>query len=384
MMGQLLDSDLKMVVLSGFVYLPLLFDEAIEKEIETYFETGNPQMLGRGGESRTIIEAGGDYYIKTMNLHSFLDNFDKIDPRSFEKLRSKWLQENSKDQSVAGISLDKKLITILFQVLPYFIRSRKGLERKELTNEEVLQLIRDYIDVPPRYYRKANKWLAIEPLRQRLNDLEANESTTELPRDGMVTARELRQWFDKALKARESTKEKARLRRKLEQIKQFDKTKTEHLGMLLYIAEKGGLEINGFGFFRIGSHDDYIVYKRTGEYILKDYYARPYLFPACRVAVATFGSQRPVVIEKYKHPLLRSYDSGQEICLRHFSPQKEFTAKNIIKALEEGLNALLYGYNSRRRNGYHSLDRTTMYVRSVDFDDYRISEEKLKAKSPQS
>ncbi|MCI0528506.1 MAG: hypothetical protein L0Y56_13790, partial [Nitrospira sp.] len=108
--------------------------------------------------------------------------------------------------------------------------------------------------------------------------------------------------------------------------------------------------------------------KCTGEYALKDFYGRLYLFPDCRVGVSTVMPSRPFVIETYKHPFLEGHDSGQHICLRDFMPPKVFTAASVIKALEEGINALLYGYSSRRRNGYQSLDRATQHVRVTDSD----------------
>ena len=153
---------------------------------------------------------------------------------------------------------------------------------------------------------------------------------------------------------------------------QFRNTKEKHLGILLYIAAKGSLELDGFGFLRIDSSDDYLVYKRTGKYILKDYYARRYLFPDCRVAVPTFGVLRPIVLETYKHPFLLRHKAGQEICLGQFTPTKKFSARNIIEGVEKGINALIYGYDSRLRNGIHSLDQKRLHVKSIEFDDYRI------------
>jgi hypothetical protein len=146
----------------------------------------------------------------------------------------------------------------------------------------------------------------------------------------------------------------------------------EDMDILLYVAQKGSLEINGFGFTRIGTSDDYLIYKRTGEYRLKDYYGRSYLFRDCRVAVPTFSPFKPVVMEKYKHPFLYAHDSGQEICMHRFYPPQQFSAENTIHLLEEGINALLYGYDARRRNGYHSLDRTREYIKTVEFEDYRV------------
>jgi hypothetical protein len=141
---------------------------------------------------------------------------------------------------------------------------------------------------------------------------------------------------------------------------------------LSYLSEKGALEIDGFGFNRLRSKNDYRIYKRTGVYALKDFYGRPYIFPDCRVAVSTAGRLRPFVIEHYKHPLLRRYGSGQEICLpKDFQPPAAFSAANVIQTLEAGISALYYGYNARRRNGYHSLDRIHQ-ERFLDFDDYRV------------
>ena len=147
------------------------------------------------------------------------------------------------------------------------------------------------------------------------------------------------------------------------------------------------------------------MYKRTGEYALKDYYGRIYLFPDCRVAVSTLLPLKPFVMENYKHPFLEAHDSGQDICMRGFSPPNVFAAATVITALEEGIQALLYGYSPRRRNGYHSLDRMTArarigesgeqpmvepldypvirrrHVLDVDFDDYRVSRDHSKVAS---
>jgi hypothetical protein len=88
--------------------------------------------------------------------------------------------------------------------------------------------------------------------------------------------------------------------------------------------------------------------------------------------VSTYSPFRPFVIEKYKHPFLLDHKSGQEICIKDFVPSNELSAKNIIRTLEEGLTALHYGYNGRRRNGYHSLDKMWVHIPTIDFEDYRI------------
>ena len=144
------------------------------------------------------------------------------------------------------------------------------------------------------------------------------------------------------------------------------------MATILYLADRGSLEIDGFGFARDGEGDQYLVYKRTGEYALRDYYGRLYLFPDCRVAVSTTARLHPMVLDRYKHPFLFGHEARQDICLRHFLAPKGFSAGNVISALEEGLTTLLYGYNPRLRNGYHSLDPMTQMQRSLNFTDYRI------------
>ena len=83
----------------------------------------------------------------------------------------------------------------------------------------------------------------------------------------------------------------------------------------------------------------------------------------------------PVVIEYYKHPFLFGHDSWQKLCMRRTQSYNLFTAENAINALEEGINSLLYGYDHRRRNGYHSLDRLPMPGGLINFDDYRVQKD---------
>ncbi|MEJ2657863.1 MAG: hypothetical protein P8012_11825, partial [Desulfobacterales bacterium] len=191
--------------------------------------------------------------------------------------------------------------------------------------------------------------------------------------NGLISGQKLRDWLRNAIHAKVLADEHDRIARSLQIRQQFLRTKPEHIATLLYIGDTGFMEIDGFGFIRRNSYrKEYYIYKRTGDYILKDYYARSYLFPDCRVAVSTYTPFRPFVMEKYKHPFLLEHKSGQEICMKHFKPPDNLTAKSIINALEEGLTALRYGYDSRRRNGYHSLDKLWVHIPSIDFEDYRI------------
>jgi hypothetical protein len=265
-----------------------------------------------------------------------------------------------------------KLQTIILKIMPYFIRKRRGFERRQLSDEDLLDLVYSKLDIPPGFMERVDKALDSKPLLQRLKDLEKLEQTIELPPEGPITGEALRQWLDKALKSQIVNRERSRLGQELREREEFSESKRNHIATLLYIEEKGSFELDGFGFSRIGSRDDYLIYKRTGEYILKDYYARSYRFPDCRVAVSTCRALRPLVVESYKHPFLIGHAPGQEICISGYNWPQEFTASNIIRLLEEGINALLYGYDARRRNGYHSLDPTLYYVKTIEFADYRV------------
>ena len=356
-MRRLMDSDLELVVHSGFIYVPLLFDPAIEKEIHTPWKTD------------VLIEVNGRLFVKALSVRSLVENYDKIDTESYERLRSACLQRYCHGLRLNGIAISEKLRTILLHVMPHFIRRHKSFERKRLGEEEILNLIGERITVPARYYEDAMKFLDTDSLRGALHDLEEQWATIDPLRDGLIPARKLRGWLLQALELKIVDNEKGILRQALQEREQFSEAQREYLAMLLYIAEKGSLEIDGFGFSRVGLADDYLIYRRTGEYALKDFFGRTYLFPDCRVAVSTIVPLKPVVLDTYKHPFLEGHDAGQPICLRGSSPPRVFTASNVINALQEGINALLYGYSSRRRNGYHSLDRTASYVGTIDPDD---------------
>ena len=371
-MRQLLNSDLELLVDSGFVYVPLLFDPAIARELRVPLDSGIPQGLSKSRAIKPTIEIQGRHFVRTLSLLTLIENYEKINPGSTQQLRNAFLQEYYLTPEFDGVSADGKLRTIIFKIMPYFIKKNRGLERRRLTDEEMLDLIGKKINIPQRYYQMAETFLDMDPLYRMLNGLKEHGSTPKMPENGLLLARDLQRWVHKALQARIVQSEKECLRKALYVREQFKQTKKRHLKILLYIAGKGSLEIDGFGFLRTGSSEEYLVYKHTGEYILKDYYARSYLFPDCRVAVSTTGPLRPIVVETYKHPFLRGHNSGQEICLRGFNPPKQFTVNNVINVLEEGINALLYGYDGRRRNGQHSLDRTRLHVRGIEFDDYRI------------
>lgn len=88
------------------------------------------------------------------------------------------------------------------------------------------------------------------------------------------------------------------------------------------------------------------------------------------------AERSPPVIEimpgRATEVLVDIHEAGQTICLREFVTGNEFSAGNVISALEQGLAVLYPEYNPRIRNGYHGLDPLTQMRRSLDFMDYCI------------
>jgi len=372
-MWQLLNSDMEFFVESDFIYLPLLFDPAIEKEVQALLQPGRPMKNPGHPESKTIITHQDRQFVKALNIHSVLANYEVINAYDYKRRRKEFLKKYQLTREVDGILLDDTLKTILFQVMPYFIRKNRGLRRKKLTDEEILDLVGATIDIPGKYYKEAKTFRNVEHLKALLKELENQKPIFKPPGNGLLSTQQLRDWFHEAVHAKILAKEHDRLTKALQIRLQFRQAKPEHAATLLYIADTGSMEIDGFGFTRKNAYEgEYFVYKRIREYVLKDYSACSYLFPECRVAVSTYTPFRPFVMEKYKHPFLLRHKSGQEICMKHFAPPDEFTAENAIRILEEGLTALRYGYDARRRNGYHTLERTWVYIPTIDFEDYRI------------
>ncbi len=371
-MQRLWDSDLGLVVAGNFIYLPLLFDPSIARDLESHTPDKLTSTDKPTGLSPLVIEAQGSLFVQTVSLESLLEQYALIHPEAFESQRRSLLEHVGNIDPREAVLLDPKLAVILFQVMPHFLRRSRSFAREELDPEQILQLISEKIRVPRHFSQRAGDVTGVAALKHHIATLASLVNDPGPPPAGLMPARQLKQWFFQALKAKIAGQERARLTEAMKEQEKWIEVYRRHAGLLAYLAEKGSLEIDGFGFSRLRAKNEYRIYKRTGVYALKDFYGRPYIFPDCRVAVSTLSWLKPFVIEHYKHPLLRRHGSGQEICVpKDFQPSLTFSAANVIRALEAGINALYYGYNARRRNGYHSLDRITE-VRFLDFDDYRV------------
>ncbi len=383
-MLQILDKNSELFVRDGYIYFPLLFDPSVEEEITETAKSANGVLV-----EENIVEVDGKRFIKSISLKSLIDGCEKLDPALFERIRNEVILRYNYGMDPSTIFPDKNLSSIVFQVMPYFVRKHRDFRKEKGCEGDILDVIADRINIPSRFYEDAERLISGEKL---MGSIRASDEGIEEPllEEGIVMVKSVEEWILKSLRVKINREEGERLGQIFSYQERLRNERKKRIAAMLFISEKGAIEIDGFGFMRVAGTHEYIIYKRTGEYALKDFYGRLYLFPDCRVAVSTY-SLKPFVMERYKHPFLQWHDSGQEICLRNFVVPREITSESIIKALEEGINAILYGYSGRRRNGYHSLDaeasgfigmefeeiddplfprRKTM--RRVVFDDYRI------------
>jgi len=371
-----LNSGLEVVIKSGVLYLPLLFDPDIVREVQ--------ELQNHAGEIShpLLIQVSGRHFIKTLGLFSLAENYAQIHPGEYQRYKEEFLHKFWPAASDREFSLGPNLKTIIFQALPHFLRRTSGLSRKGLSEGEILDFIGEKIEARADYGKVTEElaqslaWQQSRSSPRRLERWEELEEALAPPEEGLIAARDLRLWLRQVLARQIWDQEKARLEQTLKDQEDLGVISGKRREVLLYLAAVGSLEIDGFGFTRIRLPDDYLIYRRTGEFALKDFYGRIYLFPDCRVAVSTMPPLKPVVLEKYKHPLLQRHAPGQAICIsRDFIPPKVFSGANAIAALEEGVSALFYNYNSRGRWGYHKLGDVKKTHQTVDFDDLKISRE---------
>jgi hypothetical protein len=349
-----------------------VFDPSIARELPELQPAALPGPSPPGGDTPLVIETQGAFWVKAASLTSLVENYAVIQPAAWEGVRRAVLHDlgdlNAPDNGIP----DPTLAVILFQVMPHFLRRSRAYGREALDREQVLRLLSDRVQVPPPYSRRSGDPARLNRIQEAIAGLEKPAADPGPPPAGLISSGRLKEWFLKALTAKAAHLEKHRLAEAATEQEHWADLQRRYGGLLIYLTEKGSLEIDGFGFTRLRGKHDYRIYKRTGAYALKDFYGRPYIFPDCRVAVSTISRLRPFVIEPYKHPLLRRHGSGQEICLpKGLQTSLNFSAANVIQSLEAGINALYYGYNARRRNGYHSLDRIHL-EQVINFDDLKV------------
>ncbi len=208
-MWQLLNSDLELLVESDFIYLPLLLDPEIEKEVQALLRPQRSMENPGRPESKTLITHQGRHFVKALDIHSVLENYEVINTYDYKCRRKEFLRKYQLTCEIEGILLDDTLKTILFQVMPYFIRKNRGLRRKKLKDEEILDLVGAKIDIPGKYYKEAKAFRHVEPLKAILEELENKKPLFKPPGIGLLAAHRLRDWFHEAVHAKILAKKNA-------------------------------------------------------------------------------------------------------------------------------------------------------------------------------
>ncbi len=375
-MWRIFAADVEILVHQGHLYVPLLYDPDIRQEIQApsfQDQLSVPTPGSFSGSPLPLVLACQDrLFVQAVTASSLVDNFAQIFPAAYEDRRRALREQYSLTADFYGVNLDPYLVTIVFHILPHFLRREGFRKRRRLQEGEVLDLIRERLPIPYHFEQEARRYLDTQALEEALRRLETASVGAPPPPEGLGPAGALRDWWDKAVTARILAEERRRLARELADRERWADAHEGRLAVLLWLAQKGSLEMDGFGFTRLKKTPGYRIYKRTGPYVLQDYYSRLYFFPDCRVAISTVGRLRPVVVDHYKHPFLRRHGPGQQICMGPESQNLFFSAENAIRVLEEGINTLLYSYDTRRRKGFHRLDILPGMMRLVDFEDYRI------------
>ena len=151
-MRQFLDSDMELVVESDFIYLPLLLDPEIEKETQVLLQPERPLENSEQPGSKTIIKHKSKYFVKALSIPSLLDNYPAINSYSYRQLRNDCLRKYQLTRDVDDIFFDGPLRTILFQVMPYFIKKNRGLQRNKLNDEEITaKFLIKYLKINDQY-----------------------------------------------------------------------------------------------------------------------------------------------------------------------------------------------------------------------------------------
>lgn len=359
----------KVLIVDGYLYLPLCFDPDIASASENLAAPAWFPSEAASSADEILLLYQDDLFIRTVSLAAVAaataDLFLALSPKP------------DYPPPDPGALIPPKLWVIIQEILPHFVRRRglrQGGVRESLSLWKWLarqvQGLRPDPALVRQWQETASLWRA---RRQKLQ--EQGRGVAPLP-TGCYPGSQVLTWLRRQARADACQALAAQYQAALAALETWLTLEPEELLALSALVQQEEVEIDGFGWQKLSTPGEYLVFKRTGPYLLEDYFRRPYLFPDCRVAVFTNGPFKPVVLERYKHPLLRGHRPRQWICLpEDYQPAAEFNATAVIQALEAGINALYYGYNPRQRNGYHSLDRYGRWVSDLDFEDLRLPPE---------
>ena len=307
-------------------------------------------------------------YVPAINLYAFAEQYEKMYPSECKQVREHIKQFSQRNLEAHRVSPD--ISTIVFDILPHFVKVLPGFERRKPTKEELLDYICSKTKIPAKYFdgQKNNVYRGlIAVLQSEMAPVRFSAKNI----DGAFTQAVVR-----SMHAREIE----RLKHEKAAQDEAAKRASQHNALLKYLSDTTAFEINGFGFQQVSDFGR-VIYKRIPEYALKHFDGRIYLFPECRVGAALDGG-RPIVIESYKHPFLSGYRSRQSICVGNANITGRSNSALTINAIEAGITALLHGYyNERNFNGYHGLGGCRYHGEYVVFDDYLVTRSHPKIKS---
>lgn len=341
---------------------------------ETELAGGARAVPGNAGgtERGPLLRVRGELYVRSLKVDGLVNCLGMLQPDDAAPIPGK-LPATPSRTAFCGVSPGSKLTTLVLEVMPHFVRRRTREGGGRPTGKDILEEIRRRFDIPESFPGDTGGQTVVNALTQVREETRRRIEVLRPPADEPIAARELKGWLLEAVRLGFLDDELSRMKSVMADMGRHPWMNDGHRAVLAFLCQRGALEMDGFGFYRHGSADEFIVYVHTGDYALQDFYGRVYRFPDCRVAVTTWGPPRPFVLDRYRHPFLESDGPGQPICFQDSGRWNgEFSAGAVIGGIEGGINALFHGYDRRRRNGYHSLDPLTPYERTIRFEDLRI------------
>jgi hypothetical protein len=368
---------------TGFIYCPVLMNDSVNQEIE---------------ENPNIISLSGKKYIKTNSFDGILEIIKQKDPEQYKDLRREVLRKLLPRTDFASVVPNDDFIRkVIFNLLPRFLSVEESQTLRPGSDEDILKLIQKKYNVPSEFYQKAKSSLEIKELEEivgRLKDI----SEQRIP-SGRLNRAQLIESLKKVIENRIIREEKINLSNEANLRKEIVDRNVDNLATLSYLKSLNEFEIGKFGFLKVGANygagKDYVVYAKTGDYILQHFNGDYYFFSSCRVGVRVnenaktidAGISDPIVIESYSHPFLSRDDSpGSTICIAtRGNIEYDETGKRIVKTLEEriinqidaGLRTIMCGYISKNIHPYRWLDDSSLRGNRISNKDKRITEGKV-------
>lgn len=359
----------KILVLNGYLFLPLWFDPDIAAASTDSAILAWSPALGAAPPDNILWRYEGELFIRTVFLPA-------VAGAAAALFHSQPLKADCPLPDLNNL-IPSKLRVIIQEILPHFVRRRVLWQRGNQESQSLWKWLARQVQGHRPQPQLVRHWQETASLwRARLQKLQEQGRGLEPLPSGCYTGSQVLNWIQRQARAGVCQALAEQYQAALAILEAWLALEPEELLALAALVHQDQVEIDGFGWQKLPASGEYLVFKRTGAYLLEDYFRRPYLFPDCRVAVPTNGPFKPMVLERYKHPLLRGYRPRQWICLpESYQPAVEFSPAAVIQALEAGINALYFGYNPRQRNGYHSLDRYGRGVSDLDFEDLRLPPE---------